>query len=118
MSENSIASGSSHRCGWRLIANHFVAKTPTNAGRRFYKCLSSCGLWEWRDLKIPPHVAMVISNLNNSLKCVEVEKNYLKKMVADLEEADSQEKVKLKNIVAEMKGIKSTNLVAVSMMED
>ncbi|OIT22544.1 hypothetical protein A4A49_54733 [Nicotiana attenuata] len=88
MFENSVACDLSRRCGCGLIANHFMAKTPTNIGRRFYKCPrfdeeSSCGLWEWRDQNIPPHVIMVISNLNNSLKCVEVEKNYLKKMVAD-----------------------------------
>ncbi|OIT35294.1 hypothetical protein A4A49_64431 [Nicotiana attenuata] len=122
MSENSISSGSSRLYGCGLNANHFVAKTQLNSGRRFYKCprfdeASSCGLWEWRDEEMPPHVTMLIHNLNTSLKSVEVEKNYLKKMVANLEVVVSAERLKTEKIMEEVEGINSAKLQKVARME-
>ncbi|OIT19018.1 hypothetical protein A4A49_42741 [Nicotiana attenuata] len=123
MSENSASSGSSRLClcGCGLTANHFVAKTQLNGGRRFYKCprfdeASSCGLWEWRDEEMPPHVTMLIHNLNTSLKSVEVERNYLKKMVANLEVGVSAERLKMEKIMEEVEGINSAKLQKASRL--
>ncbi|OIT29312.1 hypothetical protein A4A49_56419 [Nicotiana attenuata] len=109
MSENSVSSGSSRLCGYGLIANHFVAKTQLNGVRRFYKCPrfdeeASCGLWKWRDEEMPPHVMMLIHNLNTLLKSVEVERNYLKKIVANLEDVVSAERLKMEKIMEELPG--------------
>ncbi|OIT22617.1 hypothetical protein A4A49_57157 [Nicotiana attenuata] len=122
MSENSVSSGLSRLCGCGLTANHFVAETQLNGGRRFYKCphfdeASSCGLWEWRDEEMPPHVTMLIHNLNTSLKSVEVKRNYLKKMVANLEVVVSAERLKMEKIIEEVEGINSTKLQKVARME-
>ncbi|OIT33029.1 hypothetical protein A4A49_64119, partial [Nicotiana attenuata] len=121
MFENCVSSGSLRRCG--LIANHFMAKTHLNGGRRFYKCPrfdeeASRGLWEWRDVEMPLHVTMSINNLYTSLKSVEVERNYLKKMVANLEDVVFAERLKMEKIMKEMKGINSANLDNVARMED
>ncbi|OIT32791.1 hypothetical protein A4A49_52180 [Nicotiana attenuata] len=123
MFENSISSGSSRHCGCGLAANYFVEKTHLNGGRRFYKCPrfdveASCGLWEWRDEEMPPHVTMLIHNLNTSLKSVEVERNYLKKMVANLEDVVSAERLKMEKIMEEVEGINSAKLEKVARMED
>ncbi|XP_075089268.1 uncharacterized protein LOC107789218 isoform X2 [Nicotiana tabacum] len=108
----------------KVIPGDFTieVKTQLNGGRRFYKCprfddASSCGLWEWQDEEMPPHVTMLIHNLNTLLKSMEVERNYLKKMVANLEVVVSAERLKMEKIMEEVEGINSAKLQKVARME-
>nr|XP_009617785.2 uncharacterized protein LOC104110067 [Nicotiana tomentosiformis] len=84
---SSSSYGSKKRCLCGLIAHYFTAYTSENAGRRFFKCpkpeKKSCGYWEWHDDELPPRVVILISSLKRKLKTAEMQRDILKKKMAD-----------------------------------
>ncbi|KAJ8545121.1 hypothetical protein K7X08_017704 [Anisodus acutangulus] len=48
-----VSCSSQRRCNCGMIANKFTSTTPSNPGRKFFKCprfkRSSCGYWQWED---------------------------------------------------------------------
>ncbi|OIT03853.1 hypothetical protein A4A49_57506, partial [Nicotiana attenuata] len=64
---SSSSKGSNRRCHYGLTTNYFMAWTPLNAGRRFFKCLKhedeKYSYWEWQDEELPPRVSNLICSL-------------------------------------------------------
>ncbi|XP_060170516.1 uncharacterized protein LOC132601454 [Lycium barbarum] len=105
----SQVSCSSHvKCNCGNIAKHLTSSTPSNLGRKFYKCLrpkgNSCGFWEWEDELFPEIQWNNVQNLTSSLDAVKIERDKLQEELIAIEATHLFEVNKMKE---ELIGLKS-----------
>ncbi|XP_060202851.1 uncharacterized protein LOC132631275 [Lycium barbarum] len=106
MSQGSCSSHVKCNCG--TIAKHLTSSTPSNPGRKFYKCPrpkgSSCGFWEWEDELFPEIQWNNVQNLTSSLDAVKIERDKLQEELIAIEARHLIEVNKMKE---ELIGLKS-----------
>ncbi|KAH0668707.1 hypothetical protein KY289_023200 [Solanum tuberosum] len=87
--DSSVSNLSTMKCQCGIATRIFTAFTPTNAGRRFYKCSKpngyKCDYWKWVDDPLHPRVANLIHNLKKENDNLHSEKKDLETRMADLE---------------------------------
>ncbi|XP_004231289.2 uncharacterized protein [Solanum lycopersicum] len=87
--DSTVSSLSMVKCQCGIVAKIFTAFTPTNAGRRFYKCANpngyKCAYWKWVDDPLHPRVANLIHNLKKENDYLHRENKSLETKMADLE---------------------------------
>ncbi|XP_060211756.1 uncharacterized protein LOC132639321 [Lycium barbarum] len=107
MSQGSCSSHVKCNCG--TIAKHLTSSTPSNPGRKFYKCPrpkgNSCGFWEWEDELFPEIQWNNIQNLTSSLDAVKLERDKLQEELIAIEARHLIEVNKMKE---ELIGLKIT----------
>nr|XP_009607747.1 uncharacterized protein LOC104101903 [Nicotiana tomentosiformis] len=86
MSECSSSSkGSNMRCRCGLATNYFMEWTPSNAGRKFFKCSKhedeKYFYWEWQDEELPLRVSNLICSLKKENEALIRERNILHRKV-------------------------------------
>ncbi|OIT04899.1 hypothetical protein A4A49_53816 [Nicotiana attenuata] len=86
MSEYSSSSNwLNRRWHYGLTANYFMAWTPLNARRRFFKCLKhedeKYSYWEWQDEELPPRVSNLICCLKKEKETLIRERNALQRKI-------------------------------------
>nr|XP_018625911.1 uncharacterized protein At1g43920, Chloroplastic-like [Nicotiana tomentosiformis] len=109
MSQDSCSSqevGSKMRCLCGMTAHYFTAYTPSNVGRRFYKCpkpdKTSCDYFEWVDEVLSDIVVTGICKLKSQLDAAKLERMKLKEKVEAMEaiiEIGETETIMLKSML-------------------
>ncbi|XP_019234082.1 PREDICTED: uncharacterized protein At4g04775-like [Nicotiana attenuata] len=100
MSQSSTSSQRRCRCG--IIANYFTSTTPSNPGRKFYKCArpknNSCGYFDWEDEIFADGFQLEIRDLKSSLNAVTIERDKLREKLIDMEAMNKFEAAKVKKL--------------------
>ncbi|XP_060181479.1 uncharacterized protein LOC132611089 [Lycium barbarum] len=100
MSENSSSSQLKCHCG--LIASHLTSKTPSNPGRKLFKCpkpkSNSCGYWKREDEVFSDTPLTEVRELVAALDALKVEIDNLRKEVAKLEVISHSQVIKVSTL--------------------
>ncbi|XP_060201888.1 uncharacterized protein LOC132630315 [Lycium barbarum] len=100
---------SSHvKCNCGTIAKHLTSSTPSNPGRKFYKCPrpkgNFCGFWEWEDELFPEIQWNNVQNLTPSLDAVKIERD---KLQEELIATEARHLLEVNKMKEELIGLKS-----------
>ncbi|XP_060187862.1 uncharacterized protein LOC132617027 [Lycium barbarum] len=120
MSQGSCSSHVKCNCG--TIAKHLTSSTPSNPGRKFYKCLrpkgNSCGFWEWEDELFPEIQWNNVQNLTSSLDAVKIERDKLQEELIAIEARHLIEVNKMKEELIGLKSKQQFDLKKVLNLEE
>ncbi|XP_060185734.1 uncharacterized protein LOC132615179 [Lycium barbarum] len=120
MSQGSCSSHVKCNCG--TIAKHLTSSTPSNPGRKFYKCPrpkgNSCGFWEWEDELFPEIQWSNFQNLTLSLDGVKIEREKLQEELIAIEARHLIEVNKMKEELIGSKSKQQFDLKKVLKLEE
>ncbi|XP_060195060.1 uncharacterized protein LOC132624272 [Lycium barbarum] len=120
MSQGSCSSHVKCNCG--TIAKHVTSSTPSNPGRKFYKCLrpkgNSCGFWEWEDELFPEIQWNNVQILTSSLDAVKIERDKLQEELIAIEARHLIEVNKMKEELIGLKSKQQFDLKKVLNLEE
>ncbi|XP_060183353.1 uncharacterized protein LOC132613356 [Lycium barbarum] len=120
MSQGSCSSHVKCNCG--TIAKHLTSSTPSNPGRKFYKCPrpkgNSCGFWEWEDELFPEIQWNNVQNLTSSLDAVKIERDKLQEELIAIEARHLIEVNKMKEELIGLKSKQQFDLKKVLNLEE
>ncbi|XP_059315653.1 uncharacterized protein LOC132066344 [Lycium ferocissimum] len=119
----SQGSRSSHvKCNCGTIAKHLTSSTPSNPGRKFYKCPrpkgNSCGFWEWEDELFPEMQWNNVQSLTSSLDAVKIERDKLQEELIAIEARHLIEVNKMKEELIGLKSKQQFDLKKVLNLEE
>ncbi|XP_060210945.1 uncharacterized protein LOC132637955 [Lycium barbarum] len=114
---------SSHvKCNCGTIAKHLTSSTPSNPGRKFYKCPrpkgNSCGFWQWEDELFPEIQWNNVQNLTSSLDAVKIERDKLQEELIVIEAIHLIEVNKMKEELIGLKSKQQFDLKKVLNLEE
>ncbi|XP_059315708.1 uncharacterized protein LOC132066405 [Lycium ferocissimum] len=120
MSQGSCSSHVKCNCG--TIAKHLTSSTPSNPGRKFYKCPrpkgNSCGFWEWEDELFPEIQWNNVQNLTSSLDAIKIERDKLQEELIAIEARHLIEVNKMKEELIGLKSKQQFDLKKVLNLEE